>query len=181
MGWGADTIGSHNPRRQAPDYRTVYRAASYTYATDWDWIIFTTDLGRNILNSTYIMPQASPVIFFILWRYNLDHYLRLHLQLVCTPKSGLFHPLKSVRHDLELTGLDAANCMVLFLRQGLFRVYTTKRQYPKIQKKYSQKRNCTDGLSPNFHIHASVSDLYIPTMCLPILLQENMWTDPGNI
>jgi hypothetical protein len=37
------------------------------------------------------------------------------------------------------------------------------------------------GLSPNFHIHVSVSDLYIPTIGLPILLQENMWTDPGTI
>jgi hypothetical protein len=37
------------------------------------------------------------------------------------------------------------------------------------------------GLSPNFHIHVSVGDLYIPTIDLPILLQENMWTDPGNI
>ncbi len=36
-------------------------------------------------------------------------------------------------------------------------------------------------LSPNFHIHVSVSDLYISTIGLPILLQENMWTDPGNI
>jgi hypothetical protein len=28
------------------------------------------------------------------------------------------------------------------------------------------------GLSPHFHIHASVSDLYIPTISLPILLEE---------
>jgi hypothetical protein len=28
------------------------------------------------------------------------------------------------------------------------------------------------GLSPNFHIHASVSDLYISTIALPIVLQE---------
>jgi hypothetical protein len=27
----------------------------------------------------------------------------------------------------------------------------------------------------------SVSDLYISRIGLPILLQENMWTDPGNI
>ncbi len=27
-------------------------------------------------------------------------------------------------------------------------------------------------VSPNFHIHASVSDLYIPTIGLPILLEE---------
>jgi hypothetical protein len=30
------------------------------------------------------------------------------------------------------------------------------------------------GLSPNFHSHVSVSDLYIPTVGVPILLQENM-------
>ncbi len=27
----------------------------------------------------------------------------------------------------------------------------------------------------------SVNDIYIPTIGLPILQQENMWTDPGNI
>jgi hypothetical protein len=27
-------------------------------------------------------------------------------------------------------------------------------------------------LTPNFHIHVSVSDLYIPTMGLPVLLEE---------
>ncbi len=37
------------------------------------------------------------------------------------------------------------------------------------------------GLSPNFHTHVFVSELYISTIDLPILLQENMWTDPGNI
>jgi hypothetical protein len=39
------------------------------------------------------------------------------------------------------------------------------------------------GLSPHFHIHSCVcaSDLYIRMIGLPILLQENMWTDPGNI
>jgi hypothetical protein len=37
------------------------------------------------------------------------------------------------------------------------------------------------GLSPNFNIHVSVSNLYIPTIGLPIVLQENMWTDLGNI
>jgi hypothetical protein len=35
--------------------------------------------------------------------------------------------------------------------------------------------------SPNFHLHVSVSDLYIPRIGLLILLQPNMQTDPGNI
>jgi hypothetical protein len=39
------------------------------------------------------------------------------------------------------------------------------------------------GHSPNFHIHVSVSDLYIPTIDLPIYSATgNMWwTYPGNI
>jgi hypothetical protein len=43
---------------------------------------------------------------------------------------------------------------------------------------FPEKELC--GLSPNVHIHVSVSDLYIP-IGLPILLPENMWSDPGNI
>jgi hypothetical protein len=51
---------------------------------------------------------------------------------------------------------------------------------PKIRNKYSQKRNCT-ATNFDFKIHVSVSDLYFRTIGLPIRLQENMWTDPGNI
>jgi hypothetical protein len=58
------------------------------------------------------------------------------------------------------------------------------------QLMYSQKLNCADSLftkhnytvlSPNFHIQVSVSNLYIPRIGLPILLQPNRQTDPGNI
>jgi len=33
------------------------------------------------------------------------------------------------------------------------------------------------GLSPNFHIHVSVSDLYIPKIGPSIFLQQNRQTD----
>ncbi len=36
-------------------------------------------------------------------------------------------------------------------------------------------------LSPNFHIHVSATDLYIPRIDLPFLLQPNRQTDPWNI
>ncbi len=36
------------------------------------------------------------------------------------------------------------------------------------------------GLSPNFHIHVSVSDLYIPRIGPNIWLQQNRQTNPGN-
>ncbi len=44
---------------------------------------------------------------------------------------------------------------------------------------FPEKELC--GLSPNFHIHVSLSDLYIPTIGPPIFLQQNMQTDRGNI
>jgi hypothetical protein len=36
-------------------------------------------------------------------------------------------------------------------------------------------------LSPSSYTHISVRDLYITRIGLPILLQENMWTNPENI
>ncbi len=59
---------------------------------------------------------------------------------------------------------------------------TAKTPIPKIRNKYSQTRN--------FHIHVSVSDLYIPTIRHRFIYSHdrsvcsaagNMWTDPGNI
>ncbi len=54
---------------------------------------------------------------------------------------------------------------------------------------YSQKWNCSallfpkqnyNVLFPNFHIHVSVSDLYLPMIGLPILLQPTRHIDRGN-
>jgi hypothetical protein len=49
--------------------------------------------------------------------------------------------------------------------------YTAKNQYRKLEKKIFSEKELR-GHSPNFHIHVSVSDLYSPTIDLPILLQE---------
>ncbi len=37
------------------------------------------------------------------------------------------------------------------------------------------------GLGTSSYIHVSVSDLYILKVGLPILLQENRWTNRGDI
>jgi hypothetical protein len=53
----------------------------------------------------------------------------------------------------------------------LYRTLSLQRQNTEISKQiFSEKKY--QGLSPNFHIHAYVSDLYIPTIGLPILLEE---------
>jgi hypothetical protein len=46
-----------------------------------------------------------------------------------------------------------------------------QRQNTEISKQIFPEKEYR-GPSPNFHIHASVSDLYIPTTSLPILLEE---------
>jgi hypothetical protein len=46
-----------------------------------------------------------------------------------------------------------------------------QRQNTEISKQIFPEKEYR-GLSPDFHIHASVSDLYISTIGLPILLEE---------
>ncbi len=48
---------------------------------------------------------------------------------------------------------------------------TLQRQNTEISKQIFPEKEYR-GLSPNFYIHASVTDFYIPTIGLPILLEE---------
>ncbi len=84
--------------------------------------------------------------------------------------------------------LHSKYCLSLQIEQGYVKItpfFTPTLQRPDTKKFetniqiFPEKQLC--GLSPNFPIHVSVSDFYIPTIGLPILLQEKMWTDPGNI
>jgi hypothetical protein len=51
--------------------------------------------------------------------------------------------------------------------------------FPEVNQLFpKQKYNV---LSPSCYTHISVRDLYISRIGLPILLQENMWSDPGNV
>ncbi len=57
----------------------------------------------------------------------------------------------------------------------------SKDTIPKIWKQIFPEKDLR-GLSPYFNPHSSVCERFIyPTIGLPILLQENIWTDTGNI
>jgi hypothetical protein len=67
--------------------------------------------------------------------------------------------------------------------QNLFYLLHCKDRIPKNSKQIFPGKELR-GYSPNFYIHVSVSDSYIPLigrLVLPILPQENMRTDPENI
>jgi hypothetical protein len=84
--------------------------------------------------------------------------------------------------------LNSSASVVIFLAATFFvcqLVCTSHTTLQKHNNEYSNKILPEKGLrghsNPNFYIHVSVSDLYIPTIGRPILLQENRWTDPGNV
>jgi hypothetical protein len=61
------------------------------------------------------------------------------------------------------------------------RSITTLQRYYTENSKHIFPEKELRGHSPNSYIHVSVYDLYIPTIGLHILLQENRWTDRRNI
>ncbi len=54
----------------------------------------------------------------------------------------------------------------------LWLCYTAKTKYRNFETNTVFPEKEYRGLSPNFHIHASVSNLYIPTIGLPVMLEE---------
>jgi hypothetical protein len=56
-------------------------------------------------------------------------------------------------------------------------IHTAKTLYRKFETNIPRNETARSRSQP-LH-HASVSDLYIPTIDLPILLQENRWTGRG--
>jgi hypothetical protein len=83
--------------------------------------------------------------------------MEAHFGLLCT--QGKLAPL--LHNSPASTSLQAS----IELRAAL------QRQNAQISKQIFPEKEYR-GLSPNFHIHASVSDLYIPKIGLPILLEE---------
>jgi hypothetical protein len=74
------------------------------------------------------------------------------------------------------TGLRAA--VTLMHVTGV--LYTAETQYQKL-KTNIPRRGIARPQSQFTHSCVCERFIYIPTIGLPILLQENMWTDPGNI
>ncbi len=130
---------------------------------------------RNLLYLHFWLLEFLAVYLFLLASFFLtcnfvtfpvfssvtDYYHSLKLKMSC--------------NAIRLLGLSV-HCNVQTPQGAKKRSSATmhcKEPIPKIRNNYYQKRNCAATTVPcNFHIHVSVSDLYIPTIDLPILLQE---------
>jgi hypothetical protein len=77
--------------------------------------------------------------------------------------------------------LTVVTSSISMARNGSLETFhTLQRHYTENSKHIFPEKELL-GLSPNSYIHVSMCNLNIPTTGLPILLQENRWTDPGNI
>jgi hypothetical protein len=113
-----------------------------------------------------------------IWTHNIsDLYIQIYIFTILISRS---HALQRMIKLLEI--LPVHSKIIFFLGCLCFQQYscfTAETRYRKFEQIFPEKD--LRGLSSNFHIHVSVSDLYVPTIGLPILLQENTWTDPRGI
>ncbi len=84
---------------------------------------------------------------------------------------------KNEFYYMSILGTLKKNKIPCLLKKGFYSfaelsiVIALQRQNNEISKQIFPEKEYR-GLSPNFHILASVSDLYIPSISLPILLEE---------
>jgi len=70
---------------------------------------------------------------------------------------------------------------VTYLKIAVVKVTVISKEHCNEKPIYVFPEKELRGLSPNFHIHVPVSDLYIPRIGSHIFLQQNRQTDRGNI
>ncbi len=108
----------------------------------------------------------------------IEDFFHLHLELRISPR--IFEKIRN-GHNGILRGSgetdswkkpEVENLVTLSLQHYIVTDSTTlQRKNSEILKQIFPEKEY-QGLSPNFHIHTYVSDLYIPMMGLPILLEE---------
>jgi hypothetical protein len=90
--------------------------------------------------------------------------------------------LKSLQFSFVAFSPGSSVCEKIFLGKGAIRECNLALMALYCQQDpifvFPEMKLC--GLDPNFYNHVSVSDLYISTIGLPILLQQNRRTDHGN-
>jgi hypothetical protein len=91
----------------------------------------------------------------------------------CKPKHKLWNGWAREILDWEQTSVRILSCgRAVSSVCSNAAAHTAKTKYRNFETYTVFPEKEYGGLSPNFHIHASVSDLYIPMISFPILLEE---------
>jgi hypothetical protein len=94
------------------------------------------------------------------------------------------HPNKARQHSIQdevkFYGVVSLLCESGVHVESSSRVLTLQKHNTENSKHVVTGKELR-GFSPNSYIHDSVSDLYIPLVGLPILLQENRCAEGGNL
>jgi hypothetical protein len=124
---------------------------------------------KNRQRNTFLMAQWK--VFF---NFETNEGLFTDILMPTVPFScrSIWTPVPPRRSSLQFCRKPSTSSYLPLApsTQALGRIHS-KEPISKIRNKYSQKKELR-GHSPNFHIHVSVSDLYIPTIDMPVLLQE---------
>ncbi len=105
-----------------------------------------------------------------IWDQNQNFSAFIHIAIDGLTKTYTLVPLSQADLILPDSIFKFSYCGIKLRSFVKFRQHTAKNQYRHSKQMFSEKE--LHSQSPNFHIHVSVSDLYIPTIDLPILLQE---------
>jgi hypothetical protein len=92
------------------------------------------------------------------------------LRSSCSSSPGCFHQSTSLRSSCSSCTSSRSSCSRSHYPRTAFWIRTAKNQYRKLETNIPRKD--LRGHSPIFHNHVSVSDIYIPTVDLPMLLEE---------
>jgi hypothetical protein len=135
--------------------------------TNFPPVLLISVCGQAIMacEGIFFAPPPPPVIWHVkLVTYSGRKLLQLHTTI---------HAHVHLRESKVEGCRRGRPCTIwLFNRSG-------KDTIPKIRNKIFPEKEM-HGYSPNFYIHVSVSELYIPLIGLPILLQENRCTERGK-
>jgi hypothetical protein len=143
--------------------------------------------AMSIVNAYALLPiyvlYISAIMAFALLCAHLSYYLIYSFTTVSILHTSalLLIYVRSTHLHLSIFPLITASPALLFVHLSATKCLTAHSTHCKENPNYVFSEKELRVLSLNIHIHVSVSELYIHTIGLQILLQENMQTNRVNI
>ncbi len=144
----------------------------------YEWTVFNRsfakwDLASNMLY--YSIGRFNPTWINSKWSSKWSLWILQKLSSFAALKKNKKCSICTVSVSVSSVQYTAKEGPVRIKYKCLVSIYV----FPEMNLLFPKKNY--NVLSPSSYTHISVRDLYISRIGLPILLQGNVWTDPGNI